>query len=142
MIFILRLIGETTLDIGPGDWIWIAAGSWPGMVVAVDVGLGLGVSVGTGISVGKSVGRMVIAAWVAAAFAAYAVSAITVGKYSGGYSVGTALWVAGAKGEQPTKSPSTELTIQSRNFILIGKCVAPVGPDQIWLFFPNFLRRT
>jgi hypothetical protein len=54
------------------------------MVVAVKVALGVGESVGSGTSVGGLLGSTVIAAWVAVAFAASAVSAITVGKYSGG----------------------------------------------------------
>ena len=36
------VIGETTLDIGPGAKIRIAAGSCPGMVVGVKVGPGVG----------------------------------------------------------------------------------------------------
>jgi len=100
-MFIFRRIGDTTLDIGPGDRISIAAGSCPGIVVAVEVALGVGERVGSAVSVGKPVGSTVIKACVAAAFAASAVSAMTVGRYSGGYGVGTGLCVDGCKGEQP-----------------------------------------
>jgi hypothetical protein len=34
-MFIRRLIGETTLDIGPGAWISIAEDLWSGIEVGV-----------------------------------------------------------------------------------------------------------
>ena len=43
------VMGEITLDMGPGAKIWIAAGSCPGMVVCVKVGAGVGLSVGSGV---------------------------------------------------------------------------------------------
>ena len=43
------VIGETTLDIGPGAKIWIVAGSCPGMVVCVNVVWGVGLRVGPGV---------------------------------------------------------------------------------------------
>jgi hypothetical protein len=84
MMSIFNVIGETTFDMGPGDWISIAANSCPGMVVAVKVGFGLGVLVGLGISVGAWVGVRANAVSVIEIFAASAVNAITVGRYSGG----------------------------------------------------------
>jgi len=83
-MFMWSVMGETTLDMGPGDWICITAGSCPGMVVAVDVGRGVGVRVGRGVLVGVTVGVSAIAVSVPEMFAASAVSAITVGRYSGG----------------------------------------------------------
>ncbi len=78
------VIGETTLDMGPGDWISIAAGSWPGIVVAVNVAWGVGETVGSGVSVGAISGIDAIEVPVAEKAAASAVSAMTVGRYSGG----------------------------------------------------------
>ena len=84
MIFILSVIGEMTLDIGPGEVIWIAAGLCPGIVVAVKVGCVVGVRVGNGVFVGGIIGIDAIAVSVDETIAESAVSAITVGKYSGG----------------------------------------------------------
>jgi len=78
------VIGDITFDIGPGDWICIAAGSCPGMVVTVNVGRGVGESVGRGVLVGRLVGVNAIAVSVPEMPAASTVSAITVGRYSGG----------------------------------------------------------
>ena len=61
------------------------------MVVAVNVGRGLGVFVGRGISVGVSVGVNAILVCVPEILAASTVRAMTVGRYSGGYGVGTGL---------------------------------------------------
>jgi len=87
-MFILRLIGDTTLDIGPGAWISIAAKSWPGMAVGVNVGAGVYVRVGSGVSVGNPVGMDAMAVVVAESLTdcamASAVNAMTVGRYSGG----------------------------------------------------------
>jgi hypothetical protein len=83
-MFIFSVIGETTFDIGPGDWISIAASLCPGIVVAVNVALGLGVRVGAGVSEGASLGVKATAVSVMDVFAAPAVNAITVGRYSGG----------------------------------------------------------
>jgi hypothetical protein len=80
MIFIRRVIGETTFDIGPGAKIWIAAGSCPGIVVCVNVGRGVGLDVGSGISVGGAVGVRASATSVPNLFADSAVNAITVGR--------------------------------------------------------------
>jgi len=102
---ILNVIGETTLDIGPGAEIWIAAGSCPGMVVCVKVARGVGLSVGLGVFVGWRTGVRAKAVSVAEMLAASAVHAITVGRYSGGYAVGIGL-AAGAV--QPAKSPRRE----------------------------------
>jgi hypothetical protein len=102
MIFMRRLIGEITLDIGPGDWICMAAGSCPGIVVAVRVGRGVGVNVGKRVCVGRVVGVRAIAVCVPEMLAASAVCAITVGRYSGGYGVGMGLAVGAV---QAAKSP-------------------------------------
>jgi hypothetical protein len=69
---------------GPGAKIWIAAGSCPGMVVAVKVARGVGLSVGRGVLLGRTVGVRASATSVPRRFAASAVNAITVGTYSGG----------------------------------------------------------
>ena len=77
-------MGETTLDIGPGADISMAAGSCPGMVVLVNVGRGLGVNVGLGVLVGEALGVSARATSVPKTLAESAVNAITVGRYSGG----------------------------------------------------------
>jgi hypothetical protein len=79
-----RVMGETTFDIGPGAEISIAAGTCPGIVVCVKVGRGVGLSVGLGVSLGETLGVKAIAVSVAEVFTDSAVSAITVGRYSGG----------------------------------------------------------
>jgi hypothetical protein len=79
-MFIRRLIGEITFDMGPGDWISIVAGSWPGMVVAVYVACGVGVTVGSGVSVGGWFTREASDVAVAYRLAASAVIAMTVGR--------------------------------------------------------------
>jgi hypothetical protein len=56
MMCIRNVIGEATLDIGPGAKIWIVARSCPGMVVAVRVACGVGVRVGAGVSLGVTIG--------------------------------------------------------------------------------------
>jgi hypothetical protein len=55
-----RLIGEITLDIGPGEMKCIAARLCPGMDVGVKVGNDVGVRVGLGVSVGDFVGMEAI----------------------------------------------------------------------------------
>jgi hypothetical protein len=96
-MFIRKVIGEITLDMGPGAEIWIAAGSCPGMVVLVNVGCGVGLRVGLGVLVGGKLGVRASATSVPSAFAASAVWAITVGRYSGGYAVGMGLAVGAAQ---------------------------------------------
>ena len=78
------VIGEITLDMGPGAKIRIAAGSCPGMVVAVKVGPGVGLRVGSGVSVENCCGVRAFAVSVPEMFAESAVKALTVGRYSGG----------------------------------------------------------
>ena len=78
------VIGEITLDIGPGAKIWIAADSCHGIVVCVKVGPGVGLSVGSGVSVGDGCGVRAIAVPVSERLAESAVSAMAVGRYSGG----------------------------------------------------------
>jgi hypothetical protein len=78
------MIGETTLDIGPGAKIWIAAGLCQGMFVCVKVGAGEGVSVGSGVSVGDGCGVRAMAVPVPERLAEFAVSAMAVDTYSGG----------------------------------------------------------
>jgi hypothetical protein len=79
-----NVIGEITLDMGPGEKICIAAGSCPGMVVGVKVAFGRGVRVGAAVSDGTSMGAKAIAVSVSEMLAASAVNAMTVGRYSGG----------------------------------------------------------
>ena len=83
-MFMRSVIGEITLDMGPGNWICIAAGSCPGIVVAVNVGRGVGESVGRGVLVGSLVGVNAIDVPVPEMPAASTVKAMTVGRYSGG----------------------------------------------------------
>lgn len=78
------VIGEATLDIGPGAKIRIAADLCPGIVVCVKVGSGVGLSVGSGVSVGDCCGVRTMAVSVPEMFTESAVSAMTVGRYSGG----------------------------------------------------------
>lgn len=110
-------MGEVTFDIGPGAKIWIAAGSWPGMVVSVRVGIGVGLNVGSGVSVGGCVGVKAITVSVAETFAAPAVNAMIVGRYSGGKGVGIGLEVGVAKGEQAAKIPRKDAKKMSLRFI-------------------------
>ena len=84
MIFMRSVIGEITFDMGPGAWICIAACSCPGIVVAVNVGRGVGERVGRGVLVAELTGVKATAICVPEMPAASTVSAITVGKYSGG----------------------------------------------------------
>jgi hypothetical protein len=114
MICIRKVIGEITLDMGPGEKIWIAAGSCPGMVVAVKVALGKGVRVGAGVSEGESWGVRAKAVSVSEMRADSAVSAMTVGRYSGGYAVGMGLAVGAA---QAAKSPRREASRSKFRFI-------------------------
>jgi hypothetical protein len=58
-----------------------------------------------------------IAVSVPKTFAAFAVKAITVGRYSGGYGEGTGLAAGDAKGEQPTTSPRREARIIKFRFM-------------------------
>ena len=83
-MFMRKVIGETTFDIGPGAKIWIAAGLWLGIVVCVNVGWGVGLRVGRGVLEGRTVGVRASATSVPKTFAASAVRATTVGTYSGG----------------------------------------------------------
>ena len=78
------VIGEITLDIGPGAKIRIAADSCHGMFVCVNVGPGVGLSVGSGVLVARCGGVRAIAVSVPELFAESAVSAMIVGRYSGG----------------------------------------------------------
>jgi hypothetical protein len=78
------VIGEITLDIGPGAKIRIAADLCPGIVVCVKVGLGVGLRVGSGVFVGDCCGVRASAVSVSEMFAESAVSAMIVGRYSGG----------------------------------------------------------
>jgi hypothetical protein len=117
-MFIFNVIGETTFDMGPGAWISIAESLWLGMVVAVNVGLGLGVFVGSGISVGISVGVNATLVCVPEMLAASTVSAITVGRYPGGYGVGTGLCAGDA---QPAKNPRRTTKRKSRR-IMFSEC--------------------
>src|SRR5688572_19953706 len=95
-MFMRSVIGEITLDMGPGAKIWIAAGSCPGIVVWVNVAWGVGLRVGRGVWEGSTGGVSASATSVPILFAASAVSAITVGRYSGGYAVGMGLGVGAA----------------------------------------------
>jgi len=108
------VIGETTFEIGPGAKIWIAAGSCPGMVVFVDVGWGVGLRVARGVLEGRTVGVSAKATWVPKTFAASAVNAITVGRYSGGYTVGMGL-AAGVA--QAARSPRRGASKQRFRFM-------------------------
>ena len=77
-------MGDTTFDIGPGETNRIAPARCHGIGLAVAVGWGVGVSVALGVSEGGSVPVKATAVSVPAAFTAEAVSAMTVGRYSGG----------------------------------------------------------
>src|SRR5688500_10310333 len=103
-----RVAGEITLDIGPGAQIRIAAGTCQGMAVSVKVGAGEGVRVGSGVFVSVGCGVRATAVSVPDLFAASAVSAMTVGRYSGGYGVGAEEVAGDAKGEQPARNPRRE----------------------------------
>jgi len=83
-MFIFSIIGETTFDMGPGDWISIAASLCPGIVVAVNVDFGLGVRVGSGVWLGPTKGVKATRVCVIDVLAESTVNAITVGRYSGG----------------------------------------------------------
>ena len=85
MMCIRSVIGETTLDMGPGAKIWIAAGSCPGMVVCCE-GCARGGSLALALvyRVGGRTGVKAKAVSVAEMLAASAVNAMTVGRYSGG----------------------------------------------------------
>jgi hypothetical protein len=107
-------MGEITFDMGPGEKIWIAAGSCPGMVVGVKVAFGNGVRVGAGVVVGGSTGVKAKAVSVSEILAASAVRAMTVGTYSGGYAVGMGLAVGAA---QAAKSPRREASRRKVRFI-------------------------
>jgi hypothetical protein len=114
MICILKVIGEITLDMGPGEKTWIAAGSCPGIVVCVNVARGKGVRVGAGVFEGVNTGVKAKAVSVSEILAASAVNAMTVGRYSGGYAVGMGLAVGAA---QAVKSPRKEAS--RRRFLFI-----------------------
>jgi len=111
---------------GPGAAISIAAGSCPGIVVIVKVGRGVGDNVGRGVRVGGEVGVRAITVCVPERFPASTVSAITVGRYSGGYGVGAGLDVGDAKAEQPAKSPRREARRRVR-FIEGDSSTSPTG---------------
>ena len=80
------------------------------MVVGVDVGIGVGVSVGSGVSVGGCSGVRALAVPVPERFAAATVSAMAVGRYSGGSGVGTGLELGEA---QPAKIPRRQASRES-----------------------------
>ena len=115
-MFMRSVIGEVTLDMGPGAKIWIAAGSCPGIVVWVNVAWGVGLRVGRGVSEGNTGGVSARATSVPIIFAASAVRAITVGRYSGGYAVGMGLGVGAA---HAAKSPRKEASRKIVRFIII-----------------------
>jgi len=104
---------------GPGAEISIAAGSCKGMVVCVKVGWGLEVSVGLGVRVGAALGVSTRATSVPILFAEFAVSAITVGRYSGGYAVGMGLAIGAA---QPARSPRSEAMMRILRVIQRNDC--------------------
>jgi hypothetical protein len=111
---IFNVIGETTLDIGPGDVMRIAACLCPGIDVGVNVGAGVNVEVGLGMFVAVISASDANAVSVAARFADSAVCAMTVGRNSGGIVVGMGL-AAGAA--HPAKSPRREAKMKTRRFI-------------------------
>jgi len=121
------VIGEITLDIGPGAKIRIAAGSCPGMVVGVKVGPGMGLSVGSGVSVRDCWGVRAIAVSVPEMFAESAVRAITVGRYSGGYGVGAEVEAGDAKGAQPAKNPRSEVSRIKFRFMQSDSSTSPAS---------------
>ena len=91
------------------------------MAVCVYVGAGVNVRVGSGVSVGNSVGMDAINVAVdeslSACTMAFAVSATTVGRYSGGYGVGTGLEVWGV---QPATNPRREARMRMVRFMKNG----------------------
>jgi hypothetical protein len=87
----------------------------------VEVGTGVGLRVGLGVVVGGCVGVRAMMVWVAARFAASAVSAMTVGRYSGGSGVGTELETGEARGEQAAISPRRQADTKSLRFITDNK---------------------
>ncbi|MCK7530819.1 MAG: hypothetical protein MZV63_07115 [Marinilabiliales bacterium] len=109
--FMRRLIGDTTLDIGPGDWISIAA-----RLVARDGGRGEGgqagvkVRVGSGVSVGNSVGRSAVGSQWPKSLATWAMaSARSTRQPSAGIQAEKASGRELEVGEaQPAKSPRRE----------------------------------
>jgi len=83
-----KISGEVTLDIGPGIRIRICAPGGVGDGVGVFVGSGVG---GIGVSVGVevTVGGAIFVSASMVFMAEFAVNAMTVGRYSAGYGVGT-----------------------------------------------------
>ena len=81
------------------------------MVVSVNVGIGVGLSVGLGVRVGGSVGVNAITVSVAERFAASAVNAITVGRYSGGKGVGLGLADGGAQANRSPRREKSRITL-------------------------------
>jgi hypothetical protein len=84
-------------------------------VVGVKVALGRGVRVGAGVSEGGKIGVKAKAVSVRELLAASAVSAMTVGRYSGGYAVGMGLAVGAA---QAAKSPRREASRMKLCFVI------------------------
>ncbi len=82
------------------------------MVVCVNVGWGVGLSVGRGVLEGRTVGVNASATSVPKTFAASAVIAMTVGRYSGGKAVGMGLAVGAA---HAVKIPSRD---RSKTFLI------------------------
>src|SRR5215510_15834165 len=101
-------MGDTTFDIGPGETNRMAPARCHGIGLGVAVGRGVDVRVASGVSDGGAVPVRAAAVSVPAAFTAEAVSAMTVGKYSGGYGVGT-FWFEGAQAE---RSPRMETNVR------------------------------
>jgi hypothetical protein len=85
------------------------------MVVWVKVARGEGVRVGAGVLEGGSTGVSAKAVSVSEMLAASAVSAMTVGRYSGGYAVGMGLAVGAA---QAAMSPRREASRRRFRFIM------------------------
>lgn len=101
-IVIFNVIGETTLDICPGEVIRMADCLWPGIDVLVSVGARVNVAVGVSVFVGVTRADCAMKVSVAARFADSAVCAMIVGRTSGGIAVGIG-FEAGAA--HPANSP-------------------------------------
>jgi ApbE superfamily uncharacterized protein (UPF0280 family) len=107
-------MGETRLDIGPGERNRICANSVkPGSKVGVNVGSGV---VGTGVSVGRGVSVAVGANALAVAKTACPVNATTVEMWLGGKAVGVDTVCC----EQAAKSVRRDAMIRNLCFIVDG----------------------